>query len=353
MPPATAESPSERRRPFGYKIIYHDLGEGSKRQRRTIGEELEPAKADAVREPVSRVLRSESLRSIAFDFNKRGIKPAGGKKNGESKIDRWQGSTLRRVLISPRIAGRRVSRQRPSGYRRPLEAFTRALAINRMSLIDPRSSPYAVLALADLSSGCRLNSDFAPDHLVVGEVDGVSLAEDALHELARSGQCCGRMVIIGDAAHAPSPSSGQGAAMALEDAVGLAQALRDHAQGDYADVPAAFAAYEKARRERVEKIVAAGARSSSSKIPGPVGRRFQELDATGRVPLHDHRPQHQLDQRPQDPVGRPRRRPGAGRGHGLAAWTSLCLPSEAFGKTEPTPEPTASPTPRGRPLAVS
>jgi 2-polyprenyl-6-methoxyphenol hydroxylase-like FAD-dependent oxidoreductase len=82
----------------------------------------------------------------------------------------------------------------------------------------------------------------------------------------------GRMVIIGDAAHAPSPSSGQGASMALEDAVVLAQSLRDHA-----DVPAAFAAYEKARRERVEKIVAVGARSSSSKIPGPVGRRLQEL----------------------------------------------------------------------------
>ena len=82
----------------------------------------------------------------------------------------------------------------------------------------------------------------------------------------------GRMVIIGDAAHAPSPSSGQGASMALEDAVVLAQSLRDHA-----DVPAAFAGYEAARRKRVEKIVAAGARSSSSKIPGPVGRRFQEL----------------------------------------------------------------------------
>jgi 2-polyprenyl-6-methoxyphenol hydroxylase-like FAD-dependent oxidoreductase len=82
----------------------------------------------------------------------------------------------------------------------------------------------------------------------------------------------GRMVIIGDAAHAPSPSSGQGASMALEDAVVLAQSLRDHA-----DVPAAFAAYERARRVRVEKIVAAGARSSSSKIPGPVGRRLQEL----------------------------------------------------------------------------
>jgi site-specific DNA recombinase len=107
LPPATAESPSERRRPFGYKIIYHDLGEESKRQRRIIGEELEPAKADAVREPVSRVLRGESLRGIAFDFNKRGIKPAGGKKNGVRKIDKWQGSTLRRVLISPRIAGLR------------------------------------------------------------------------------------------------------------------------------------------------------------------------------------------------------------------------------------------------------
>jgi site-specific DNA recombinase len=65
------------------------------------------AEADAVREAVSRVLRGESLRSIAFDFNKRGIKPAGGKKNGESKIDKWQGSSLRRVLISPRIAGLR------------------------------------------------------------------------------------------------------------------------------------------------------------------------------------------------------------------------------------------------------
>jgi hypothetical protein len=42
-----------------------------------------------------------------FDFNKRAIKPAGRTKNGESKSNKWQGSTLRRVLISPRIAGLR------------------------------------------------------------------------------------------------------------------------------------------------------------------------------------------------------------------------------------------------------
>jgi DNA invertase Pin-like site-specific DNA recombinase len=94
-------------RPFGYKIIRQNLGKGAPRRYRIVGEELEPAEADAVREAVSRVLRGESLRSIAFDFNKRGIKPAGGKKNGKSKIDKWQGSTLRRVLISPRIAGLR------------------------------------------------------------------------------------------------------------------------------------------------------------------------------------------------------------------------------------------------------
>ena len=60
--------------------------------------------------------------------------------------------------------------------------------------------------------------------------------------------------------------------MALEDAVVLARALRDSS-----DVPTALAAYETSRRARVEKIVAVGERSGSSKIPGRVGRRFQEV----------------------------------------------------------------------------
>jgi 2-polyprenyl-6-methoxyphenol hydroxylase-like FAD-dependent oxidoreductase len=85
----------------------------------------------------------------------------------------------------------------------------------------------------------------------------------------------GATVLVGDAVHAPSPSSGQGASMALEDAVSLARALRDHSGGADA-VPAALTAYEQARRGRVERIVAAGARSSSTKIPGPVGRPIQE-----------------------------------------------------------------------------
>lgn len=72
----------------------------------------------------------------------------------------------------------------------------------------------------------------------------------------------GGLIVIGDAAHAPAPSSGQGASMAMEDGVVLAQCLRDHAT-----VAEAFNAYERLRRQRVERIVAAGARSSSSKTP--------------------------------------------------------------------------------------
>ncbi|WP_268903559.1 FAD-dependent oxidoreductase [Herbidospora solisilvae] len=80
-----------------------------------------------------------------------------------------------------------------------------------------------------------------------------------------------RMVIVGDAAHATSPSSGQGASMAIEDAVVLARCLRDH------DVPDAFAVYERLRRARVERIVAQGKRNGDGKAPGPVGAYLRDL----------------------------------------------------------------------------
>lgn len=80
------------------------------------------------------------------------------------------------------------------------------------------------------------------------------------------------MIIIGDAAHAASPSSGQGAAMAIEDAVVLAQCLRD-----VPDIAAARAAYERLRRPRVERVVAFGARSASTKSAGPVTRAVRDL----------------------------------------------------------------------------
>jgi FAD-dependent urate hydroxylase len=82
----------------------------------------------------------------------------------------------------------------------------------------------------------------------------------------------GPMIIVGDAAHAASPASGQGASMAIEDAVVLAKCLRD-----LPDIRQAFAAYEQLRRQRVERVVAQGARSSSGKAAGPVVRVLRDL----------------------------------------------------------------------------
>ena len=56
--------------------------------------------------------------------------------------------------------------------------------------------------------------------------------------------------LIGDAAHATSPYIGQGAAMAMEDAVVLAMCLRD-----IPILQQAFSIFEKLRKERTEKVV--------------------------------------------------------------------------------------------------
>lgn len=80
------------------------------------------------------------------------------------------------------------------------------------------------------------------------------------------------MIVIGDAAHATAPSAGQGASMALEDAVILARCLRDRP-----DAAAAFGTFEALRRERVERIVRHGNRSSSAKAAGPVARSIRDL----------------------------------------------------------------------------
>lgn len=80
-----------------------------------------------------------------------------------------------------------------------------------------------------------------------------------------------RMIVIGDAAHAPSPSSGQGASLSIEDAVVLATCLRD-----LPDAGEAFARFEAIRRPRVERIIKWAARINNSKAAGPVGRVFRD-----------------------------------------------------------------------------
>jgi FAD-dependent urate hydroxylase len=81
----------------------------------------------------------------------------------------------------------------------------------------------------------------------------------------------GRVGLLGDAVHATSPSSGQGASLAIESAIELARCLRDRPIGD------AFSEYERRRRGRVELIIKRTARINNDKAPGPVGRIVRDI----------------------------------------------------------------------------
>ncbi|MEV4440580.1 FAD-dependent monooxygenase [Streptomyces sp. NPDC049577] len=85
-------------------------------------------------------------------------------------------------------------------------------------------------------------------------------------------------VLAGDAAHATAPNAAQGASMAIEDGVVLARCLRD--------LPGprqAFAAYERLRRERVEKVVAMSAAMARREPLGPGERRARDAEVARRM----------------------------------------------------------------------
>jgi salicylate hydroxylase len=67
----------------------------------------------------------------------------------------------------------------------------------------------------------------------------------------------GRVTLLGDAAHPLLPFLAQGGSLALEDAVTLAEALAE--AGDH--VEGALATYEKARRMRTARVMAAARRN--------------------------------------------------------------------------------------------
>lgn len=64
----------------------------------------------------------------------------------------------------------------------------------------------------------------------------------------------GRVVLLGDAAHALTPDLGQGACQALEDAATLGGLAAQHG-----DVESVVDAYDRARRERTQRLVRASA----------------------------------------------------------------------------------------------
>ena len=109
----------------------------------------------------------------------------------------------------------------------------------------------------------------------------------------------GRTLIIGDAAHAASPATGQGASMALEDAVVLAKALRE--TGTHAP-EAALETYERLRRPRVERNIVVSGRLTGGGPPAG-GRSGGPGVEAGRASG-------------EGPSGGPGSRPGEGSGGG-------------------------------------
>jgi 2-polyprenyl-6-methoxyphenol hydroxylase-like FAD-dependent oxidoreductase len=69
-----------------------------------------------------------------------------------------------------------------------------------------------------------------------------------------------RVVLIGDAAHATSPHAGQGASLALEDAMRLVRLLQEGQE-----LGASFEAFERERRPRAERVVAFARRNGNQK----------------------------------------------------------------------------------------
>ena len=85
----------------------------------------------------------------------------------------------------------------------------------------------------------------------------------------------GRVVLVGDAAHASSPMLGQGGCMAMEDACVLAEELRSGAT-----IEAALASFAKRRKPRVEWVQQQSVAVTQMQAL-PTGKRIVALRESG------------------------------------------------------------------------
>lgn len=102
--------------------------------------------------------------------------------------------------------------------------------------------------------------DPEPNRTILAAVDSIDRPYPVFDMPELPAWSRGPVVLLGDAAHAVGPHAGQGASMAIEDALVLAAALESEA-----DYETAFRRYEDLRRPRVAEVVRLTARNSSQK----------------------------------------------------------------------------------------
>ena len=151
--------------------------------------------------------------------------------------------------------------------------------------ISPEDFDSAEQSLADTLR--QLFSEFAePASTLLNTLDAATDTHvSTIEEVALDAWVRDHVVLTGDAAHATSPNMAQGAAMALEDALVLADCLRD-----IRAVPEALTAFETRRRPRTDWVRAQTHRRDRTRYLPPAVRN-NVLRLSGRRIVHaNYRP---------------------------------------------------------------
>lgn len=132
--------------------------------------------------------------------------------------------------------------------------------VNLLAVYRPRRLPawtaFANRAPATADQALSIFGDYSWDDRILNLVRNIEgdMSFWALVELPRLPRWSrGRVVLLGDAAHAPLPHQGQGAGLAIEDAYALGRLI---AEAGLPDHGLAFAAFENLRRRRARLVQA-------------------------------------------------------------------------------------------------
>ncbi|SCG79616.1 Site-specific DNA recombinase [Micromonospora humi] len=129
---------------YGYRRTYDDRGN-------FVAQVIHEEQAEVVREAARRVVAGEPCRSIALDFNRRGIPTPRGGKNG------WSLSQIGRTLRNPGYNGKRVHLGKIVGDAEwPAIIDDETYALCRSILTDPRRKTQRDTALRHLLSGAAV-----------------------------------------------------------------------------------------------------------------------------------------------------------------------------------------------------